>query len=345
MQDLDLPNIPTVDIALADAVQSAIDQKTKPMGALGQIELLAKKIAIAQGTLTPSASGCELLLFAADHGVAQSGVSAYPQEVTRQMVLNFLDGGAAANVFSNVNDVDLKIVDAGVTGEPLEHASLISARQGEGTNNLIHEAAMCENQLRSAMEQGVALGKAASVPFVAVGEMGIGNTSSAAMLIHKIAGLPLEKTVGRGTGLNDDGLSHKLRLLQQASARTDSGLAPETYLQEYGGFEIAMMAGALIGAASDRKCVLVDGFIASAAWLVANAIQPNLHAYTVFSHRSAESGHQSLFDLLGERPLLNLDLRLGEGTGALLAWPLVKCAVHMLTDMATFESSGVSNKS
>ena len=345
MQNLEIPDVPAVDQAIAEEVQSAIDQKTKPPGALGELEALASKIALAQGTVKPIADGCQLLLFAADHGVAQSGVSAYPQEVTRQMVLNFLEGGAAANVFSSVNEVDLVIVDAGIRGDAIDHPALISARLGEGTCNFIHESAMDRKQLASALQQGVSLGKAAACSFVAFGEMGIGNTSSAAMLVHKIADIPLEQAVGRGTGLDDAGLQNKLSLLRTASERTGDTLAAEVCLREYGGFEIAMMTGAMIGAASQRRCLLIDGYIATAAWLVANAMRPDITQYSVFSHRSAEPGHAALLRKLGEKPLLDLNLRLGEGTGALLAWPLIKCAVHMLNDMATFESSGVSTRS
>ena len=339
---LDLPPVPNT---LDDAIRRAVDAKTKPPGSLGAVEALAARIARVQGTLTPRLRRCRLTLFAADHGVASEGVSAYPQAVTRQMVANFLAGGAAASVFARVNGVDLCVVDAGVAGAPLDAPGLVSRRIGPGTRNFAVEPAMTREQYEEALRAGIDLGADSGAPAdaaAAFGEMGIANTSSATLVAHKLTGAPLDALTGRGTGLDDDGLARKRRVLARAAARTARRLAPEAALREYGGFEIVMMAGAMIGAARAGAVVIVDGFIASVAALAADALAPALRDYLVFAHRSAEPGHRVVLDALGASPLLDLGMRLGEGTGALLAWPLLRSAAAMLSDMASFESAGVS---
>ena len=341
---LDLPPVPNT---LDDAIRRAVDAKTKPPGSLGAVEALAARIARVQGTLTPRLRRCRLTLFAADHGVASEGVSAYPQAVTRQMVANFLAGGAAASVFARVNGVDLCVVDAGVAGAPLDAPGLVSRRIGPGTRNFAVEPAMTREQYEEALRAGIDLGADSGAPADAAdafGEMGIANTSSATLVAHKLTGAPLDALTGRGTGLDDDGLARKRRVLARAAARTARRLAPEAALREYGGFEIVMMAGAMIGAARTGAVVIVDGFIASVAALAADALAPALRDYLVFAHRSAEPGHRVVLDALGASPLLDLGMRLGEGTGALLAWPLLRSAAAMLSDMASFESAGVSGR-
>ena len=341
---LDLPPVPNT---LDDAIRRAVDAKTKPPGSLGAVEALAARIARVQGTLTPRLRRCRLTLFAADHGVASEGVSAYPQAVTRQMVANFLAGGAAASVFARVNGVDLCVVDAGVAGAPLDAPGLVSRRIGPGTRNFAVEPAMTREQYEGALRAGIDLGADSGAPAdaaAAFGEMGIANTSSATLVAHKLTGAPLDALTGRGTGLDDDGLARKRRVLARAAARTARRLAPEAALREYGGFEIVMMAGAMIGAARAGAVVIVDGFIASVAALAADALAPALRDYLVFAHRSAEPGHRVVLDALGASPLLDLGMRLGEGTGALLAWPLLRSAAAMLSDMASFESAGVSGR-
>ena len=339
-------DLPPVSSALDGAIRRALDTKTKPPGSLGELEALAARIARIQGTLTPSLRRCRLTLFAADHGVAAEGVSAYPQAVTRQMVANFLAGGAAANVFARANGVDLSVVDAGVAGDPLDAPGLLARRIAPGTRNFALEPAMTRGQyetsLRAGAELGAGAGAAAGYQGAAFGEMGIANTSAAALLAHKLTGAPLDALTGRGTGLDDDGLARKHRVLARAAARTAGRLDPHEALTEYGGFEVAMMAGAMIGAARAGAVVVVDGFIATAAALAAGRLAPSLRDYLVFAHRSAELGHQVMLDALGARPLLDLGLRLGEGTGALLAWPILRSAAAMLSDMASFESAGVS---
>ncbi len=334
--------IPPVSRELDAALRRAIDYKTKPLGALGVVEALAAQLARIQDTLTPSMRVCRLVLFAADHGIAHEGVSAYPQEVTRQMVANFLAGGAAANVFARQVGVDLCVVDAGIAGDPLDASGLVSRRVGAGTRNCAAEPAMSVEQCEAALRDGFVLGEDVSADAAAFGEMGIANTSSASLLAHKLTGAKLESLVGRGTGLDDRGLEHKLAVLERAAARTAPRLDPGDALREYGGFEIAMMAGAMIGAARVGTVVLVDGFISSVAALAAVRLVRDLRDYLVFAHRSAEPGHGVVLDALGARPLLDLDMRLGEGTGALLAWPALRCAAAMLSEMASFDDAGVS---
>ena len=331
-----------VSRALDDAIGRAIDSKTKPLGALGAVETLAAQVARIQGTLTPRLERCRLTLFAGDHGIAEEGVSAYPQAVTRQMVANFLAGGAAANVFARANGVELQVVDAGVAGEPIAAPGLVPRRIAGGTRNCAVEPAMTAEQRDAALGAGEALGRSVAADAAAFGEMGIANTSSATLIAHKLTGVGLDALVGRGTGLDDDGLARKHTVLARAAARTPDRLDARTALGEYGGFEIVMMAGAMIGAARAGAVVLVDGFIASAAALAAVGLAPALRDYLVFAHRSAEQGHRAVLEALDARPLLDLDMRLGEGTGALVAWPVLRCAAAMLCEMASFESAGVS---
>ena len=338
-------DLPPLSNALDEAIARAIDSKTKPLGALGIVEGLAARIARVQGTLTPNLHRCRLTLFAGDHGIAEEGVSAYPQAVTRQMVANFLAGGAAANVFARANGVELRVVDAGVAGDPIDDAGLISRRIGAGTRNSALGPAMTAGQCDAALRAGDEIGANANVEVAAFGEMGIANTSSAALVAHKLTGSGLDALTGRGTGLDDEGLARKHAILARASSRTEERLDARDALREYGGFEIAMMAGAMIGAARTGAIVLVDGFIASVAALAAVEIAPPLRDYLVFAHRSAEQGHRTVLEALDARPLLDFDMRLGEGTGALIAWPVLKCAAAMMSEMASFDSAGVSGPS
>ena len=337
-------DLPAVRTDLDDAIRLAIDAKTKPPGSLGRVEALAARIARVQGTVTPRLRRCRLTLFAGDHGIASEGVSAYPQAVTRQMVANFLAEGAAANVFARANGAEIAVVDAGVAGDPLDAPGLVSRRIAPGTRNFAVEPAMTREQYEEALRVGIELAadRGPAPDAAAFGEMGIANTSSATLIAHKLTGAPLDALTGRGTGLDDGGLARKLRVLTRAAGRTTDRLPPDEALREYGGFEIVMMAGAMTGAARAGAVVIVDGFIASAAALAADALAPTLRDYLVFAHRSAEPGHEVVLDALGASPLLDLGMRLGEGTGALLAWPILRSAAAMLSDMASFESAGVS---
>lgn len=328
--------------AFDEQLSAAIDNKTKPVGALGKIEDLAAQIARIQKTLTPQAESATLTIFAGDHGIAAAGVSAYPQEVTRQMVLNFLSGGAAANVFARSVGADVCVVDAGVAGEAIDHPALINQRINAGTANALEGPAMSVEQCQQSLSVGQSIGEAIHSDVACFGEMGIGNTSSASLLAAKRLGAPVGDLVGRGTGLDDKNLAKKTELLEQAAARTAPTLDPETALTEYAGFEIVMMAGAMKGAAQSGRIVLVDGFIASVAALYARDLAPGTEHSFVFAHQSAEAGHALVLEAMGAKPLLDLGLRLGEGTGALLAFPLVRAAAAMLREMASFESASVS---
>lgn len=326
----------------ASEIQSFIDNKTKPLAALGRVEILAAQLAAFRNTLTPRIETCELVIFAADHGIAREGVSAFPQEVTRQMVLNFLAGGAAANVFARSQNVQVHVVDAGVAGPTIPNPNLVLRRVGAGTQSSLHGPAMTIDHVRQAIDWGAEIVATTHAGALAFGEMGIGNTASASLLAHKLTGLSLDALVGRGTGIDDAGLARKKAVLTQAAARTGDALSPDAAIAEYAGFEMAMMAGAMQAAAEDGRIVLVDGFIATASAAAALARAPHIRPAMVFCHRSQEAGHRVLLDWLEADPLLELDMRLGEGTGALLAWPLVKAASAMLCDMASFDSAGVS---
>lgn len=327
------------------ALQTRIDTKTKPPGSLGRIEDLAAQIATLQARLDPRMERCQLTIFAADHGLADEGVSAFPAEVTRQMVLNFASGGAAANVFARAGGVALQVVNAGVRGGPFATEGVLDLPLGEGTASSLRGPALSPDESTRGLEEGARLGRAGDWDAMAFGEMGIGNTSAATLIAHRLLGLPVADLVGRGTGVDDKGLARKQEILERASARVPGTLSPEQVLQEFGGFEIAMVTGAMIAAAKARRLVLVDGFIATAAALLAVRMAPETRAALVFAHHSAEAGHGAVLAALGAQPLLHLGLRLGEGTGALLAWPLVKSAAAMLNEMASFAEAGVTDKS
>ena len=330
--------------ALTGELQQVIDAKTKPPGSLGQLETLAIQLGLGRENLKPRINSCELLLFAADHGIAAEGVSAFPQSVTRQMVHNFLAGGAAANVFAEALGITLKIIDSGVLGEPIVDPKLLLKRLGPGTKNALYEPAMSAAQRDEALAIGAALAEQSAADVLCLGEMGIGNTSSSSLLAAKLLDVPIDRLIGRGTGVSDAGLAQKTRVLQQAAARTSNSLPAKDALAEYGGFEIVMLSGAMLGAITRRAIVIVDGFIATAAALAACRINPAVRKQLVFAHRSQETGHRLILQALNARPLLDLDLRLGEGSGALLAWPLVKAAAAMLNEMATFSDAGVDEK-
>ena len=340
-----LPAItPIADAALQALLHHKIDHKTKPLGALGRLEGLALQLGLIQRSETVVLRQPQMVVFAADHGVAKEGVSAFPQAVTVQMVANMLTGGAAVNVFARQHGFALQVVDAGVAAVIPVHPQLLQRKVAFGTRNLCVEPAMTQEQAHMALHAGMQIVHALPGNVVAFGEMGIGNTSAAALLLARLAGVPLTHATGRGTGLNDEQLTHKQGVLTRALARNPAATAPIAALADLGGFEIAMMTGAMLQAAAERRVVLVDGFIAGAAALVAHALVPLVKDYLVFCHRSAESGHSALLMHLNAQPLLALDLRLGEGSGALLAWPLVQSAAAFFNEMASFETAGVSGK-
>ena len=336
----------SLDAALLDK----INNKTKPLGSLGQLEQLALQIGRIQKTLTPALTNPQILVFAGDHGAAKAGVSAFPQDVTWQMVENFLAGGAAINVFARHNGLGLRVIDSGVAHDFGARDGLVDAKVGPGTRNYIEEPAMGAHECAAALVKGAEIARKLAdegCNVLGFGEMGIGNTAAASLITHALTGVSLEDCVGRGTGLDDAGLTRKRDLLAQAVARAalPADADPMNVLAEFGGFEIVMMAGAMLGAAQRGMTLLIDGFIVTSALLAASRLAPNIRDYCVFCHCSVEPGHLAQLRALGADPLLNLGLRLGEGTGAALAWPLARAAVAFLNEMASFEAAGVSEKS
>jgi nicotinate-nucleotide--dimethylbenzimidazole phosphoribosyltransferase len=341
-------NINQPNQALRAALVDKINHKTKPLGSLGVLESIATQIGLIQQTLTPQLTQATMLIFAGDHGIVAAGVSPYPQAVTAQMVLNFLQGGAAINVFTTQNQMRLLVVDSGVNHDFLPNPELIDAKIAAGTRNFLVEAAMSTAQCEQALAVGAEIAHrqmAAGCNVLGFGEMGIGNTSAASCLMSLLCGLPIEECVGRGTGLDDAGLTRKTNTLAQALAHHNlDGADAMRVLATFGGFEIAMMAGAMLQAAEQHCTLLIDGFITTAAVLVAAKLQPEILHYCVFSHCSDESGHKKMLEYLGVQPLLSIDLRLGEGTGAALAYPLILAAVNFLNNMASFASASVSQQ-
>jgi nicotinate-nucleotide--dimethylbenzimidazole phosphoribosyltransferase len=334
----------TTNAPLAALLDQAVNNKTKPLGSLGVLESLAKQIGLIQATREIALHQPAILVFAADHGVVAEGISAYPQDVTWQMVENFLAGGAAINVFAQQNDCALQVIDAGVHHDFGPRDGLLDRKLANGTNNFAHEPAMSRATCDAALAAGMALAVDLAGNVVGFGEMGIGNTTAAAALMHKLTGIPVAQCVGAGTGLSADGVLHKQRVIEAAVAKHATALEPLDVLATFGGLEIAMMAGAMLKAAELRKVLLIDGFIVTSALLVAARLQPAILDYCVFAHCSDEQGHRQMLAALGAQPLLSLGLRLGEGTGCALALPLLHAAVNFLNRMATFESAQVSEK-
>jgi nicotinate-nucleotide--dimethylbenzimidazole phosphoribosyltransferase len=332
------------DTALAQALQHKIDFKTKPQGALGQLEALALQLGCIQQSMDIALHAPQMLVFAADHGITAEGVSAFPAAVTQQMVANMLAGGAAVNVFARQHGFAMTIVDAGVAAPLPAHPQLLERKIALGTQNACTTTAMTPAQAAQALQAGADVVRSLPGNVLALGEMGIGNTSSAALIFALLAKLPVHDVAGRGTGVDDAQMQTKLAALRKAATLHAAAIGPLDVLAAVGGFEIAMMAGAMLQAASERRVVLVDGFIASAAALVACGLAPSAKDYMVFCHVGAEHGHRALLAHLGATPLLGLGLRLGEGTGALLAWPLLQSAALFLSQMASFESAGVDQK-
>lgn len=344
-QDL-IPAIPSLhDAGLAQRLQHRIDRKTKPLGALGRLEALMLRLGLVLGTEAPRLQDPQLMVFAADHGLAAHGVSAYPSDVTWQMVQNFLDGGAAVSVLARQHGLDLSVVDAGVKHRFTPRPGLLIAKIAEGTADMLAGPAMSPDQCATAVAAGKTLLAKRPGNVLLLGEMGIGNTSAAALLLSTLAQLPLADCVGRGTGLDDERLRHKLAVLQRVQDRHHRAQQPLAALAAMGGLEIAMMVGTVLQAALERRVIVVDGFITGAAVLVAARLQPAVLERCVFSHRSDETGHRLMLQALQAEPLLDLGLRLGEGSGAALAWPLLESACRILAEMASFDSAGVSEQS
>ena len=335
------------DAAIAAETGRRLDGKTKPRGSLGRLEELARFYTAVRGQQRPPAPVKALVIMGADHGVADEQVSAYPAEVTRQMLLNFAAGGAAINVLARQVGARLVVVDMGIRQPIADCPAIREARVAAGTANFTRGPAMSSGQAQLCIERGIGLGEELAgdgVTLLGVGEMGIGNSTAAAALTAAYLGLPASEVVGRGTGVDDAGVTRKIAAVDRALAvnRPDPGHALDV-LARLGGFEIAGLAGVMLGAASRRVPVLVDGFIASTAALAAVRICPRVAAFLLAGHRSVEPGHRRVLEALGLRPLLDLELRLGEGTGAVLAMPLVDASLLLLEEMATFAQAGVSD--
>ncbi|MCR8644896.1 nicotinate-nucleotide--dimethylbenzimidazole phosphoribosyltransferase [Paenibacillus sp. N1-5-1-14] len=344
LQDV-LTNINPIDESIMEAAQQHLDSLTKPPGSLGKLESIARQVAGITGEVKPVFHKKTVIVMAGDHGVCAEGISAFPQEVTPQMVMNFLSGGAAVNVLARHVGADVACVDIGVNAE-LSHPDLISRKVRMGTANMAVGAAMTREEAEQAVMVGVQLVHELAdqdYSLFATGEMGIGNTTASAALLCVLGEISPEDTVGRGTGINDERLMHKIEVVKRAIAVNEPNASdPIDVLAKVGGLEIAGLVGVVLGAAS-RKCpVVIDGFISSAAALVASKLAPASVGYMIGSHQSMEQGHARMLGAVGLTPMLHMDMRLGEGTGAVLAFSLIDAAGKIMAEMATFESAGVT---
>lgn len=337
-----------LDEASMAAARKRQDQLTKPHGSLGRLEALSIQLAGITGQPRPRVPRKAIIVMAGDHGVTRNGVSAYPVEVSPQMVHNFLRGGAAINVLARQADATVTVVDVGVAADFDDAPGLVRRKVAYGTADFTRGPAMTAAQAAQALQVGIDVFEdvyAAGVDLVATGDMGIGNSTPSAAIIAALTGLPVPSVTGRGTGVDDDGLERKLAAIETALAvnRPDPTDAFDV-LRKVGGLEIAGLAGVIIGAASRRVPVVIDGFITGAAAVIAVGLAPAARPYLIASHRSVERGHTAVFNLLGVQPLFDFDLRLGEGTGAALAFHIVEAACRILDEMATFGEAGVSEK-
>ncbi len=341
-----LQRISPADTAMLRAAEARQPHLTKPVGSLGRLEEIANRCAAISGTLTPDLSHPRIVVFAGDHGVCAEGVSPYPQVVTTQMVVNYLGDGAAINCLAKSFGVELRIVDVGVIGPIPEIAGLVRRNVAKGTRNFCQEPAMTSEEMNAAIEVGITMAEEAAADgcnLLGFGEMGIGNTTPASAITAALTGCPVPQAVGRGTGADDECLKRKIAVVERALALHQAHLSePTEVLRRIGGLEIAAMSGFCLGAAACRKPVLTDGLIATSAAAVAVRMNPIVKDYVFAAHTSVEPGHKFLIEIIGQRPLLDLGMRLGEGTGAAMAIPLMQGAVAAFTGMATFESAGVA---
>jgi nicotinate-nucleotide--dimethylbenzimidazole phosphoribosyltransferase len=353
------PNLPLEVLQAIEAIQPRserwhhialghLDQLTKPQGSLGRLEEIAARLVSIQQSSRPSCDGKAVYVFAGDHGVVAEGVSAYPQEVTTQMVLNFINGGAAVNVLARTVGAGVVVVDMGVAGDFAPAPGLVQAKVRRGTRNFLREPAMTRAEMFAAISTGLRLAQQASDEgrkILAIGEMGIGNTTSASAITAAITKADPDQVTGAGTGVANDARRHKVDVVRRAVAMHAKELAdPLALLACLGGYEIAAMTGMVLGAAARRMAVVIDGFISTSAAAVAFLLAPACRDYMLAGHASQEPGHRILLDYMELDPLLNLNLRLGEGSGAVLAFPIVEAALRVYNEMATFASAGVSQK-
>ncbi|RXP44809.1 nicotinate-nucleotide--dimethylbenzimidazole phosphoribosyltransferase [Lutibacter sp. HS1-25] len=328
-------------------IQHKIDNKTKPIGSLGTLEIIAQKLCLIQNTLSPKLNKPTMLVFAGDHGIVNNyPVSSCPQEVTPQMVLNFLEGGAGINVFCNQHNFDLSVIDAGVNFDFEPNTKLINAKIAKGTKDYSVEPAMTKEECNKALVisgEIVAAKHANGSNVISFGEMGIGNTSSASLLMSAVTKQSIDSCIGKGAGLTDEGLANKIDILTKVQKFHGVSEDPFENLQNFGGLEIAMMTGAMLKAAELKMVLIIDGFIATSSLLIAQAINPNILDYCLFSHVSNEQGHIKMLNFLNATPILHLNMRLGEGTGAAIAYPIIQSAEIFINQMASFESAGVTS--
>lgn len=339
--------VPQLNKEMGKQVSNYINTLTKPVGSLGRLEELAISLAEMKNEAFPTVSPAGVLVFAADHGITDEGVSAYPKAVTEQMVRNFLNGGAAINVFSRQIGADLNIIDIGVASD-IDHPHLLNKKVRYGTANFLREDAMSRKDAEKAIEigyeQGIEMINKGTQCLI-LGEMGIGNTTSSSAILAILSEKEVEAVVGTGTGISQKGLRHKVDIIKQViESRHPKPDDPIDLISKIGGLEIAGMTGAMLAAASKRVPILVDGFICTIAALLARMVSPNAIDYMIMTHQSVEPGHQIAISLLGKKPILDLGLRLGEGSGAAVTYPIIQSATLMVKEMATFDSAGVSQK-
>lgn len=333
------------DEQIRPALKEKIDNLTKPKGSLGRLEELALQIGLIQQSLTPSLEHPQNVLFAADHGIVEEGVSLSPRDVTWQQILNFLNGGAGINFLCRQHGFALKIVDAGVDHDLPYERGIINRKVRRGSRNFAHEAALTWDELETCIERGaetVRVCHEEGSNVLSFGEMGIGNTSPSALWMHFFTGIPLEQCIGAGSGLDAEGIRHKTDVLQRALNRYEGDGSTWDLIRYFGGLEMVMAIGAMLQAAELKMTILVDGFIMTSCILAASRVYPEILPYAIFTHCGDEAGHRQMLRHLHARPLLNLGLRLGEGTGAVCAWPLVDSAVRMLNEMDSFAHAEIT---
>ncbi len=331
---------------LNEAIKYKIDHKTKPLGSLGQLEKIAYQICRIQNTTTPKLSNPYIVLVGSDHDICDEGVSPNPQEITWQQMINFSKGGGGIGLFSSFYNMNLKIVDAGVNYDFNGMENITDAKIKNGSGNFLKNAAMTKEECIKAMENGAKIvseihSQGSNV--VGFGEMGIGNTSPASVLMHLFCNIPLEKCVGPGSGLDENGVSNKCKILQEAVSKHPEIENPIDILAQFGGLEIATIAGGMLKAAELKMLILNDGFIITSALIAAHAINPNIIEYVIHSHHSKEGGHALMMEFFKADPILNLDLRLGEGTGAAIAYPIIQGAVAMINNMTSFTEAKITD--
>ncbi len=343
-----LDKIQPIDSLLLEKAQAKLDNKTKPLGSLGRLEEFARRFAAISGSLDPDTSKKVIFTFAADHGVVEEGISAFPKEVTPQMVFNFLRGGAGINVLARHGGADVRVVDMGVDYDFGILPGLIDCKIARGTANFVKGPAMTREQALAALEAGITLANGCrdeGIVMAGTGEMGIGNTTAASAIIAAISGLPVEQVTSRGTGINDAALANKIRVIEQAlRVNHPDPSNPLDVLTKLGGLEIAGIAGLIIGCAANRIPVVVDGFISTSGALIAVGLNPLIKDYLFAAHESVEIGHRYMLEHLSAEPILDLRLRLGEGTGAALAMGLIEAGVKIMKEMATFAEAGVAEQ-